>query len=95
VKVTCNNPSNAARENLLLDHKGHIKLTDFGFSKELKGESATTLCGELLVTEASKLLDSLTAKGPKNLFDNQERNRFLLKMVHQWDTHVMFHAPAS
>lgn len=29
-------------ENILLDEQGHIKLTDFGLSKDLKNDKATT-----------------------------------------------------
>ena len=33
-------------ENILLDHTGHIVLTDFGISKEMKsGDITNTLCG--------------------------------------------------
>lgn len=32
-------------ENLLLDARGHIKLTDFGFAKLLDGNKTWTLCG--------------------------------------------------
>ena len=31
-------------ENLLLDHQGYLKLTDFGFAKKLEGKTFT-LCG--------------------------------------------------
>jgi serine/threonine protein kinase len=34
-------------ENVLLDEKGHVKLTDFGFAKELgENERTWTLCGK-------------------------------------------------
>lgn len=33
-----------AQENLLLDAEGHLKITDFGFSKKLK-DRTWTLCG--------------------------------------------------
>jgi serine/threonine protein kinase len=33
-------------ENILMDNEGHLKLTDFGLSKELKEENMTnTFCG--------------------------------------------------
>lgn len=33
-------------ENVLIDHEGHVKLVDFGFSKEVQpGEMLKTLCG--------------------------------------------------
>lgn len=32
------------QENLLLDSDGHLKITDFGFSKKLK-DRTWTLCG--------------------------------------------------
>ncbi len=33
-------------ENLLLDHEGYIKVTDFGFAKRLNpGERTYTVCG--------------------------------------------------
>lgn len=32
------------QENLLLDAEGHLKITDFGFSKKLK-DRTWTLCG--------------------------------------------------
>ncbi|KAG8450806.1 hypothetical protein GDO86_003177 [Hymenochirus boettgeri] len=35
-------------ENILLDERGHLKLTDFGFSRQLSfGEHAYTICGTL------------------------------------------------
>ncbi|KAG5667593.1 hypothetical protein PVAND_015569 [Polypedilum vanderplanki] len=33
-------------ENLMLDHEGHLKITDFGFSKKLK-DRTWTLCGTM------------------------------------------------
>ena len=32
-------------ENLLLDKKGHLKLTDFGFAKEIRNDRTFTMCG--------------------------------------------------
>lgn len=32
-------------ENLMIDNKGHLKLIDFGFSKYIQNERATTVCG--------------------------------------------------
>ncbi|KAI8843877.1 kinase-like domain-containing protein [Chytriomyces cf. hyalinus JEL632] len=32
-------------ENLLIDAKGHIKITDFGFAKQIKEDQTWTLCG--------------------------------------------------
>ncbi|CAE7924482.1 pkgB, partial [Symbiodinium sp. KB8] len=33
-------------ENLILDHQGHIRIADFGLSKEgVEGESVTSICG--------------------------------------------------
>lgn len=32
-------------ENLLLDQAGHLKLTDFGFAKEIHNHVTWTLCG--------------------------------------------------
>lgn len=35
-------------ENILLDERGHVKLTDFGLSRHLRrGERASTICGTL------------------------------------------------
>ncbi|KFP81098.1 putative serine/threonine-protein kinase SgK494, partial [Apaloderma vittatum] len=35
-------------ENILLDERGHLKLTDFGLSRHLQwGERAHTICGTL------------------------------------------------
>ena len=31
-------------ENLLIDKEGHIKITDFGFAKELENDRTYTLC---------------------------------------------------
>jgi len=43
-------------ENLLLDHKGHIKVTDFGFAKVVPDNRTFTLCGtpEYLAPEVIK-----------------------------------------
>ncbi|KAJ3406467.1 hypothetical protein CcCBS67573_g03961 [Chytriomyces confervae] len=32
-------------ENLLIDSRGHIRVTDFGFAKHLEGDETHTLCG--------------------------------------------------
>lgn len=32
-------------ENILLDEDGHIKITDFGLSKEMEGSNTSTFCG--------------------------------------------------
>jgi len=32
-------------ENVLIDRSGHVKLTDFGFAKELGAEGTCTMCG--------------------------------------------------
>jgi serine/threonine protein kinase len=43
-------------ENLLIDHKGHVKLADFGFAKILHDDRTYTLCGtpEYLAPEIIK-----------------------------------------
>jgi len=43
-------------ENLLIDKEGHIKITDFGFAKELTNDRTYTLCGtpEYLAPEIIK-----------------------------------------
>ncbi|KRX03955.1 Protein kinase-like domain [Pseudocohnilembus persalinus] len=43
-------------ENLLIDREGHIKITDFGFAKQLRNDRTYTLCGtpEYLAPEIIK-----------------------------------------
>ena len=43
-------------ENLLIDKEGHIKITDFGFAKQLINDRTYTLCGtpEYLAPEIIK-----------------------------------------
>ena len=43
-------------ENLLIDKEGHIKITDFGFAKQLTNDRTYTLCGtpEYLAPEIIK-----------------------------------------
>ena len=43
-------------ENLLIDREGHIKITDFGFAKQLENDRTYTLCGtpEYLAPEIIK-----------------------------------------
>lgn len=43
-------------ENLLIDKEGHIKITDFGFAKQLANDRTYTLCGtpEYLAPEIIK-----------------------------------------
>mmetsp|Transcript_59515 Transcript_59515/g.191508 ORF Transcript_59515/g.191508 Transcript_59515/m.191508 type:complete len:426 (+) Transcript_59515:146-1423(+) len=46
-------------ENILIHHSGHIKLTDFGFAKFLKGQRTYTVCG----TPAYMAPDIIRGKG--------------------------------
>lgn len=43
-------------ENLLIDHEGHLKITDFGFAKVLVNGKTKTQCGtpEYLAPEIIK-----------------------------------------
>lgn len=60
-------------ENILLDERGHLKLTDFGLSRRLpQGARAYTICGTLQYMgkrERLKLVGKHWAREPKDISD--------------------------